>query len=576
MPRGSSEILKEYLVSIGYQVDEESSKKAKDKTEDLGKSLMKFGKVAIAAVGALTYATTGIASRLEKLYFASQRIGASVKNIQALQYGAEQVGIGADAATASVENLAQKIRSSYGVKEFIQGFGVNPNQDKVQVFFDLIDKLQAMGPEQHPIAAQIAQQYFGIDEDTLYMIEQNRTELQKYFDQRKAMAVQAGADGDKMAKQSHSYMQSVRGIEEHVSILAELGTTKLLPMFEKLVGQLDRILNFFDSITKATDGWAATIGVVLTSLAGVIGSMKILGSLRGLLGLGGAGGGAAEGTAVAGGVGTGGIIAGGLGFGALMAGKAELEGKLIEKLTGSKVVGKGWGALSAMGGGPVSSLFYQGRQAWEMYSQIKNRTGEVASVIPVATGTGTGGTVWGNNPGNLRSWGDALRVERFRGTTSIGKFAQFATPAEGLQAMAKLLLNYQGKGLNTISSILNTYAPTSENDTGAYVSDVAKRLHVGSTQQLDLRSPGVLASLMQAMIHHEQGRDPFNAKLINDAADYRLKQASGGKSVVIQQKTEIKVNGVKDPREAGSIIKDNQDRTNADLLRNAKGVMGLY
>jgi hypothetical protein len=99
-----------------------------------------------------------------------------------------------------------------------------------------------------------------------------------------------------------------------------------------------------------------------------------------------------------------------------------------------------------------------------------------------------GGSLWNRltdfhpnptNPGNLRPPGSSTGFQRF------------SSPEEGVRAMRDQL---------------NRYAPGSENDTGAYVRDVATRMGTDPNRHLDLHDPDTMASLQSAMLIHENGR----------------------------------------------------------------------
>lgn len=125
-----------------------------------------------------------------------------------------------------------------------------------------------------------------------------------------------------------------------------------------------------------------------------------------------------------------------------------------------------------------------------------------------------------NNPGNLRSW---------PGAGTAGGFATFGTPQAGLTAMGKNLLSYQDKhGLNTVSGILNRWAPSSENNTGAYIADVSKQTGFGANQPLDLHNPQVLAPLISAITKHENGSNPYSPEVIAQAVSSALKDNQPG------------------------------------------------
>jgi hypothetical protein len=100
-----------------------------------------------------------------------------------------------------------------------------------------------------------------------------------------------------------------------------------------------------------------------------------------------------------------------------------------------------------------------------------------------------------NNPGNLRSWAGAK--------AGAGGFAKFDTPEAGFRAAADNLRSYGKKGINTLRGIINRWAPSSENDTKAYLAAATKATGYGADQQLDLNDPKVLANVESAITQHE-------------------------------------------------------------------------
>lgn len=126
-----------------------------------------------------------------------------------------------------------------------------------------------------------------------------------------------------------------------------------------------------------------------------------------------------------------------------------------------------------------------------------------------------------NNPGNLRSW---------PGAGSSGGYATFATPEDGLKAAGRNLMGYQDKyGINTISKIINRWAPASDNNNvPAYVAAMSKSTGFGADQKLDLHDPKVLAPLISAITKHENGQNPYDADTIAKAAVAAVREAQGG------------------------------------------------
>lgn len=109
-----------------------------------------------------------------------------------------------------------------------------------------------------------------------------------------------------------------------------------------------------------------------------------------------------------------------------------------------------------------------------------------------------------NNPGNIEDGAFARSMPGYTG--SDGRFATFATLDDGGHAMQQLLGNYGAKGLNTVQSIVNRWAPPGENDPSSYAGTVAKHLGIGPHDPIDTTNPQVLAKLSSAMAQVENGR----------------------------------------------------------------------
>ena len=102
-----------------------------------------------------------------------------------------------------------------------------------------------------------------------------------------------------------------------------------------------------------------------------------------------------------------------------------------------------------------------------------------------------------NNPGNIR------------GRNGLGGFSGYASEQEGWDAMSNQLMRYfngqtTGKKLRTVSDIISTWAPKSENDTASYIKQVSGYLGVGANQELNLADPNVMAKLRTAMARHPE------------------------------------------------------------------------
>lgn len=121
-----------------------------------------------------------------------------------------------------------------------------------------------------------------------------------------------------------------------------------------------------------------------------------------------------------------------------------------------------------------------------------------------------------NNPGNIRlnpliQWDGEIDGNDVA-------FVTFKSMPYGIRALMKLLLNYQKRGYNTISKILNRYAPPSENNTSNYIGIISSKMGIPKDKILDLNNSGTLILLTKSIISVEIGKD---ADLIPNS-DYSL------------------------------------------------------
>jgi hypothetical protein len=114
-------------------------------------------------------------------------------------------------------------------------------------------------------------------------------------------------------------------------------------------------------------------------------------------------------------------------------------------------------------------------------------------------------------------------------TGSDGRFATFATMADGVCALARLLIVYYDKPLDnridTVREIINRWAPSNENDTDAYVMAVCQLCTVKPDDVLDLRDFSTLYWLTVAIGEHENGHDAFTHSVSDADLDAGVRKA---------------------------------------------------
>ena len=121
------------------------------------------------------------------------------------------------------------------------------------------------------------------------------------------------------------------------------------------------------------------------------------------------------------------------------------------------------------------------------------------------------------NPGNI----EHVPANKWQGLAepaSDGRFCRFESHEHGIRALAALLTTYQDRhGLRTVRRIIGRWAPPGENDTGAYVGVVARRIGVDADETIDLHRHDQLRPLVEAIIAHECAGLTYSAAVIDRA-----------------------------------------------------------
>ncbi|EEZ9030483.1 lytic transglycosylase domain-containing protein [Escherichia coli] len=205
----NAETLKDFLISLGFKVDEAGARKFDAVVAGTTLKAIELGvKVEAASLSVVAF-TAKIASGLDDLYWASQRTGATVEGIKQIGYAVSQVGGSADGARGSLENLARFMRNNPGAEGFLNRLGVQTRdasgnmRDMATIFTGVGQRLSSMP---YYRANQYAQM-LGLDENTLMAM---RRGIGQFSGEYTAMAKAIGYNADVAAVSSNKFMTSLR------------------------------------------------------------------------------------------------------------------------------------------------------------------------------------------------------------------------------------------------------------------------------------------------------------------------------------------------------------------------------
>lgn len=526
----NEDVIKEFMVSIGYKTDETSLKKFTMSLASVTKTVLKLGAVVVATAGAVVAGVKIISGEMERLYYASQRTGETVGNLMALRYAAGQIGLTADQAQTSLEGFTRTLRLNPGMSGLLQQLGVT-GKGPLEQFQSFIGKMKQMQPY---IAAQYAG-LFGIDPDTLLMLENGLPKIQAAQDRYRAKLGAFGINPEQAAQAGTDFDNSIRDLLADVHLFWVLLQEHLAPVLQTIASQFekweaghaDKVAQKIATALEAVAKWVSEINwddvgkSVDVFLCKAWEVAKVIGN-----------------------------IVGG-----------------IAKIASIFGGGGGGNAAPEDGAHPEDSPFIawvrKKRQAMErMLGSSSSNVGSESfgTIIELPPASSSPRGIRNNNPGNIRAGGFANSMGA-TGADDKG-FAIFSDMQTGVQATLALLRSYASRGFNTIRKVISRWAPGSENNTEAYIADVAKKLGLSPDQVL---GGNQLGSLSQAIFAHENGST--YGKLGAGSA------SSAGGPVTIQQKTDIHVHGSGDPHGTARTVLGEQGRVNGDMVRNFAGAV---
>lgn len=658
---GNADTIKDFLVSLGFDIDQAGANKFEAVLKGVTANVLKVGAVVEGAALSIVGFTTQIANGLDKIYWASQRTGASVQGIKALGYAASQTGASAESAMSSLEGLAGFMRSNPGAEGFLNRLGVQTRdasgkmRDTAAIFTGVGQKLNGMP---YYRAKQYAQM-LGIDENTLMAM---RRGMGQFSSEYALTAKRIGFNAESAAKQSNIFMTSMRNLTMTLGQAKDkIGSNlagglagsidnfrrQILDNWPKIEAVITKIIKGIlwagDAITRvlwrtgqAVEGvitWFKKLNPATQQLIALFSGLLVawrllntafMSSPLGMI------------TTL--------IIALGLlwddyqtwkegGKSLIDWGKWKTEIDQAVKMIGdlkktvtdltkalAKLLGidpKSWSLkwdfsnfISQMGEfgkmlnmiADLLNAIKDGNwsQAANIGKQLLNQGKGQPSATPAVEDSANRSADWvkenlgfdprsvgrtirgwfgddepdqhaqsakaprgirNNNPGNIDFRGQSGAMLERPG----GRFARFETAYDGLKALSRQLMRYfegktTGKPLQTLNDIISTWAPGNENNTGAYIAQLSKVMGVAPDAILNLKDPQVMSSLMNGIIHHENGRNPYPGELVRMAA-------GGSTSHSIQQETTINIHGVTDPREAARLTVDRQKGVNSQLIQ---------
>ncbi|PQQ24783.1 lytic transglycosylase catalytic [Photorhabdus hindustanensis] len=291
---GNVDTIKDFLISLGFDVDEKGRGKFDAVLKGVTANVLKVGAAVEGAALTIVGFTTKIAEGLDKLYWQSQRTGATVAGIKALGYAVAQMGGSAEAAQGALENMARFMRNNPGAEGWLNRLGVQTRDSSGQMR-DAASILAGVGQKLSSMPYYRANQYaqmLGIDENTLMAM---RRGLAGFTADYQMMLQKTGFNADKAAQQANKFTTALHGFNALLGILRDkIGSNlanglassfdslrqKILDNFPKIEATLTKIIKgilwFADVFSRMVYRVVQGVGEIIGWWKGLDESSKML------------------------------------------------------------------------------------------------------------------------------------------------------------------------------------------------------------------------------------------------------------------------------------------------------------
>jgi len=235
------EILKEFLVKLGFHTDEKSLKRFTAGVSNATKGVVGLVTAIQGAALTVSAGVAKFAANMEALYFAAGKSGASALNIKAFGKAVQNLTGNGEDALASMQNLARWMRNTPGAEGFLRSLGVSTRDANGQLR-DTADIMADLGASLASKPYTVARQYadlLGIGEDTLRALLSG--EFVAELERQRALLRDAGYE--EATKKAHEFMRQLRELQTR---LEAVGVTIGSALLKTLGPQMEEVAKWFE------------------------------------------------------------------------------------------------------------------------------------------------------------------------------------------------------------------------------------------------------------------------------------------------------------------------------------------
>ncbi|MBC0853897.1 hypothetical protein [Pantoea stewartii] len=438
---------------------------------------------------------------LQQLAVNSRSLDMSAKSLDGWQRAAESAGSSAEKMTGTLsgfQNVLTQIRTGggqdnplwQGLASFGAATGANfdyQNDNAEQVMRKIAENWGKLSKD----AQRRFGGMFGFDNATQQALSNGRlaTDADQFTKVSRAT--------DEATQKAQDFNRRLVEIKANFSAASQVLYTALIPYIERLIPLIEKVGNWIAThgpeISQAFQDFANQINGIVDAVGGwenVMQGLLVFIGGKWLLGI----------TSALGGV-RGALLA--ISRISLIAGLVELQkyAAVLEKkyawLTDNPVTN----FLNDSPGSDTANDFGKKTSKWmreNLGIGFRDDDGSVEDKKDAPRG------IRNNNPGNLNY---ARQDGATKEAGENGRFAVFSSMRDGISALHRQIQLYLQRGVNTIDSIVNKYAPSSDgNNVQAYIQQLVGATGKGANETLSGDDQGTVFKLIRGIINHENGK----------------------------------------------------------------------
>lgn len=265
-------VLKEYLISLGFQIDDGSYKKFQGGLDGITVKAVALGEIIADVAEKVAAGVLKMAQNLDTLYFTSRRVGDSAENISAFGFAISQMGGSAESATASLESLASKMRFYPGLLKMMKGWGIQTTDAKGATLGTselLVSAGRFWAAQNKRLGMEAGQalglrqaQLMGIDEKTFLQLSTDPDHLELEMQKYKEMADALGYNVDA----ANRFETAMRDLKAELGLFASVVALQVMDKLQWLIDKFGELFPGIVQVLGTKEGIDTFADAVIVSL----------------------------------------------------------------------------------------------------------------------------------------------------------------------------------------------------------------------------------------------------------------------------------------------------------------------